>query len=77
MESTLPVEPHIFLTDGDRVRIKAGPLTGLEGIVSRKKDALRLVLSVQMLGRSAAVEIDACMIERLGSPRLSEFATFN
>ena len=69
IESSLRVEPHIFLADGDRVRIKAGPLTGLEGIVSRKKDGLRLILSVQLLGRSAAVEIDCCMIERLNQPQ--------
>jgi transcription antitermination factor NusG len=65
VDSTLRVEPHPFLSDGDRVRIKAGPLAGLEGIVSRKKDALRLVLSIQILGQSAAVEIDGCVVERL------------
>ena len=71
VESTLRVEPHPFLNEGDLVRIKAGPLAGLEGIVSRKKDALRLVLSVKILGRSAAVEIDGFATERLSSPRLA------
>lgn len=65
VESTLRVEPHPFLNDGDFVRIKAGPLAGLEGIVSRKRDALRLVLSIQILGQSAAVEIDGSVVERL------------
>jgi transcription antitermination factor NusG len=69
VESTLRVEPHPFLSDGDLVRIKAGPLAGLEGIVSRKKDALRLILSVQILGQSAAVEIDGCDVERLKPSR--------
>jgi|SRR5579862_4147127 transcription antitermination factor NusG len=69
VESTLRVEPHPFLSDGDLVKIKAGPLAGLEGIVSRKKDALRLVLSIQILGQSAAVEIDGCVVERLRTPR--------
>jgi transcription antitermination factor NusG len=67
VESSLRVGPHPFLKEGDRVRIKSGPLVGLEGIVSRMKDALRLVVTVQLLGRSAAVEIDECMIERIGS----------
>jgi transcription antitermination factor NusG len=66
VESKLRVEPHPFLSNGDRVRINAGPLTGLEGIVSRKKDEVRLVLSIQILGQSAAVEIDGCAVQRLG-----------
>jgi transcription antitermination factor NusG len=69
VESTLRVEPHPFLNEGDFVRIKAGPLEGLEGIVSRKKDAVRLVLSIQILGQSAAVEIDGCAVERLKPSR--------
>lgn len=67
--SSLGVEPHPFLSEGDTVRITAGPLAGLEGIVTRRKDALRLVLSVSMLGRSAAVQIDGCMIERVAPAR--------
>jgi transcription antitermination factor NusG len=70
VESKLRLAPHPFVTDGDPVRIKAGPLAGLEGIVSRKKDALHLVLSVKMLGRSAAVEIDACIVEPIGATPL-------
>ncbi|HSZ18924.1 MAG TPA: UpxY family transcription antiterminator [Candidatus Acidoferrum sp.] len=69
VDSTLRVKPHPFISSGDRVRIKAGPLTGLEGIVSRKRDALRLVLSIEILGQSAAVEIDGCLVERLGPLR--------
>jgi len=69
VESPFRVEPHPFLSDGDLVRIKAGPLAGLEGIVSRRKDGFRLVVSVSMLGRSAAVEIDGCSMERIHSPQ--------
>jgi transcription antitermination factor NusG len=69
VESTLRVEPHPFLNEGDFVRIKAGPLEGLEGFVSRKKDAVRLVLSIQILGQSAAVEIDGYAVERLRPSR--------
>jgi transcription antitermination factor NusG len=58
-----PVEPHIYLKEGDRVRIARGPLTGVEGILVRKKAGLRLVISVDMLGRAAAMEIEGASIE--------------
>jgi transcription antitermination factor NusG len=67
VESSLRVEPHPFLNAGDLARVKGGPLAGLEGIVSHWKGAFRLVLSLEMLGRSAAVEIDSCIIERVSS----------
>jgi transcription antitermination factor NusG len=67
VESTLRVTPHPYLKGGDVVRIKSGPLEGLEGVVSRSKDAFRVVLSVEMLGKAAAVEIDAGSVERIRS----------
>jgi transcription antitermination factor NusG len=65
VESTLRVEPHPFLKSGDWVRVKYGPIAGVEGILLRKKNVARLVLSVEMLGKSAAVEVDATDVERL------------
>jgi transcription antitermination factor NusG len=65
VENLLRIEPHPFLTNGDWVRIKSGPLSGLEGILVRKQDRIRLVLSVEMLGRSVAVEVDALSVERV------------
>jgi transcription antitermination factor NusG len=53
------VEPHPFLQCGERVRVKRGALEGVEGILVRKKNLCRFVLSVEMLARSAAVEVDA------------------
>jgi transcription antitermination factor NusG len=58
------VEPYPFLKCGDWVRIKDGPLEGLEGILVRNKKQFRLVLSVQLLQKSAAVEVDAWLVER-------------
>ena len=58
-------EPHPFLQAGDRVRVKAGSLSGLEGILVRKKNQCRLVISVDMLGKSVATEIDVALIERI------------
>jgi transcription antitermination factor NusG len=62
--SHMKLEPHAFLTVGDRVRVTQGPLAGVSGILQRQKDSCRLVLSVELLGRSAAVEIDATIVER-------------
>jgi transcription antitermination factor NusG len=64
VESTIPVEPHPFLKCGDLVRIKSGPLEGIEGILVRKTRGFRLILSVEMLSRSAAVEVDVTTVER-------------
>jgi len=66
-ESGAPVEPHPFLKCGDRMRVKCGPLVGIEGILVRKKNLYRLVLSIEMLGKAVAVEIDAFLVERLSS----------
>lgn len=57
------VEPHPFLKCGDRVRVMRGSLAGVEGILTRKKNLFRLVLSVAMLAQSVAVEIDAADVE--------------
>lgn len=71
IESCYPVEACPYLESGDRVRVKAGPLIGLEGILVRKKGVTRLVISIEMLGRSAAVEIDSSIVERAGPYAIS------
>jgi transcription antitermination factor NusG len=60
------VEPHPFLNAGSRVRVKHGPIRGVEGILVRQKNLFRLVVSIEILGRSAAVEVDASMVECVG-----------
>lgn len=59
VEGPFRVEPHPFLRCGERVRVVRGPLDGVEGVLMRKKNMSRLVLSVEMLAQSVAVEIDA------------------
>jgi len=61
------VEPHPFLRCGDWVRITSGALAGVEGILAQQKNIFRLVLSVEMLGKSVAVEVDSFAIERAGN----------
>ena len=57
------VEPHPFLRCGERVRVTRGSLQGVEGILVRKKNQFRLVLTVEMLAKSVAIEIDATSVE--------------
>ncbi len=59
IEGPFRVEPHPFLRCGERVRVVRGSLEGVEGVLIRKKNLYRLVLSVEMLAQSVAVEIDA------------------
>jgi transcription antitermination factor NusG len=59
----LRAEPHPFLTIGRRVRITGGPFTGLEGILKQKKSALRVVVSLELIQRSVAVDVDAADVQ--------------
>ena len=75
VESSLKVEPHPFLKTGDWVRVKYGPIAGVEGILLRKKNIARLILSVEMLGKAAAVEVDATNVERVPAKSSGLIAT--
>ena len=58
MKSGLPSMPWPFLQVGQKVRVEHGPLRDLEGILLQAKGSHRLVLSVSLLQRSVAVEVD-------------------
>jgi transcription termination/antitermination protein NusG len=60
-----PILPHDYIRTGQKCRVIAGPLMGLQGIVITIKGATRLVLQVDMLGQAASVEIDIDMIEMI------------
>jgi transcription antitermination factor NusG len=68
VEGPFRMEPHPFLRCGERVRVTCGSLQGVEGILVRKKNQFRLVLSVDMLAKSVAVEIDAADVESVSEP---------
>jgi transcription antitermination factor NusG len=51
-------EPYPFFQVGKRVRIAAGPLEGLEGRILRRKGKLRMIVSVDFLQRSIAVDLE-------------------
>ena len=60
-------QPHPYLTIGQRVRVKAGPLEGCEGILRRRKGCFRFVLSLDLIRRSVIVEVGAAEIESLST----------
>lgn len=68
------VQPHPFLKHGDLVRIRSGPLLGMEGFLVRIKNQCRVVVSVDLLQKSVAVEVD---VEDVGlvSPAWNEART--
>jgi|SRR5579875_161111 len=62
------IEPWPYLREGHWCRVMRGPLSGLEGIFIQKKKAYRVVLSVEALCRSIAVEIDQVSVTPIASP---------
>jgi transcription antitermination factor NusG len=52
-------QPHPYLSRGKRLRIKSGPLAGMDGILLRRKGSFRVVLSIDLIKSSVAVEVDA------------------
>ncbi len=56
-------EPHPYLVAGCKVRIAAGPMAGSCGVLLRKKSSLRVVLSIELIRQSVAVEVAADEIE--------------
>src|SRR3984885_7679479 len=61
----LRAEPHPYLTAGRRVRIVRGALQGAEGILIRKKNASRVVVSMDLIARAASVEVETADVERI------------
>lgn len=67
----LPLVPHPYLRRGERVRVRRGTLEGVEGILVRRKNQCRLVLSVDILAQSVAVEVGAADVEPVAAQRES------
>ena len=63
LRAKLPVLPHPYLHEGQRVRIVRGPLADVEGIFVRSNPSKGLlVISIEMLHRSVAVEVDCTQV---------------
>lgn len=65
LENDVYAEPHPYLRIGRKVRVVRGPMVGTEGILVRKKDKYRVVVSIDVLMRSVAVEIDAGDLQQI------------
>jgi len=63
LSRAMRLEPHPYLKVGRRVRVTTGPLQGLEGILVRKKNCSRFVISLDLIMRSVAAEIDVAELE--------------
>jgi transcription antitermination factor NusG len=59
--------PHEFLNEGQRVVITCGALAGLKGLLVRKVNNTRVVVSLDSIGRAFAVEVDLESVRALGS----------
>lgn len=62
------VEPHPLLTAGQKVLIRSGAFSGMQGIVARKKSGFRVVLTIEQIMQSVAVEIDESDLEPVLEP---------
>src|ERR1700722_5459695 len=56
-------QPHPYLRQGKKVRVKSGLLADAEGIMIRRKDGFRLVLSIELISRSVMLEVDETDVE--------------
>ncbi len=57
--------PAIYLQSGKRVRVTAGPLVGLEGIVVDVRGEVKVIVSFEWMSRSVAISLDAADVESL------------
>ena len=69
VRSGLPHQPWPYIEVGEKVRVTYGSLTGLEGILVNFKGDRRVVLSVDLLQRSVALEVDLAWLVPVREPR--------
>lgn len=62
VSSGLPNQPWPYLEVGERVRVNYGSLCGLEGILVHFKGSHRVIISVTLLRRSVAMEVDLAWV---------------
>jgi transcription antitermination factor NusG len=67
MASGFPVQQWPFLRPGQKVRVEHGPLRGTEGVIVSQKDTWMMVVSIELLQRSVAVELDRSLLSGIKS----------
>jgi transcription antitermination factor NusG len=63
------IEPHPYLVTGKRVRVRSGVMAGMEGVLARKNAGFRVVVNLELIKRSVAVELDLADLEPCSSIR--------
>jgi transcription antitermination factor NusG len=63
LDAQATFDPWPYLREGRRARVTSGPFIGIEGLILRRPDITRLILSISLLGQSVALEIDAALLE--------------
>jgi transcription antitermination factor NusG len=63
IKEKLPCTEHPFITAGQRVRIRGGSLSGIEGILVGQGGGASLIISVELLQRSVSIRVDGYSIE--------------
>lgn len=63
LDKGLGAQPHPYLVAGKRVRVRSGPLAGTQGILLRRKGNFRLVISIELIQRAVAVDVDVADVE--------------
>ncbi len=64
--------PHAYISSGDRVRIHRGPLKGLTGVVLRKNNGLRFVVSLDTIGKSVSVDLETTDFEAFSPQHVAQ-----
>ena len=74
VESGLPIQPWPHLRPGEQVRIESGSLAGVQGTLVREKSVFRVVVNIELLQRSVAVEVDRAALSPVNSSHLVPFS---
>ena len=65
IETDQPLTPEARLEAGQPVRVRSGPLRGIEGTVVKRRSGQRLVVAVRFLNQGASIELEDIDLERL------------
>jgi transcription antitermination factor NusG len=57
------IERHPFMAKGDRVRVTTGPLAGVIGVVQKRGNGLRFIVTLDVIGKSVSLHIDGSALE--------------
>ena len=65
IDTEQPLTPEARLESGQPVRVRSGPLQGIEGTVVKRRSGQRLVVAVRFLNQGASIELEDIDLERL------------